>query len=413
MPGPGKHSARRIAKADIGFARQVMVVTRIGLSTLRQRLKGAAVVIVSFTVVTLVMFPGLIIADALQRGDEEQGRADRAVVTSVGARWDFNSLIPANWVAAIRAAPGIARDAKGALLADAQTDLLCLGGMGHPRVGSGTCIHLIGMEPAGHAMRTDIALVAGHWPRPGQRELMAGIRAAHVYDRLAVGKHLQLRGDFAWGAKSVASNDWRVVGTFASNSLFDAEAVAPADMVRAAIGRGDASTIMVQLTSAATFDRFRQAIAANPALHVTVERQTDYYRRVGHTQTRAAIIVEMLIGTLLGLGAMAGVMHTMQVTIETREGEIAVLRAIGFDGVAAAASVVLEAMLLALAGALLGIAILWLWLDGRMLAGALPLGVNFSLAIRAVAWACGIALLGAIMPALGAVRMDVAEALRR
>jgi putative ABC transport system permease protein len=406
------HHLLAVPKTRTHPLRQIAVVTGIGLSTLPHRVKGALVVIVSLAIVTLAMFPGLIIADALQRGDEEQGRPDRAVVTSVGSRWDFNSVIPANWVATLKAAPGIARDAEGAPLADAQTDLLCLGGMGHPRIGSGTCIHLIGMEPAGRIMRTDIALVTGRWPRPGARELMVGVRAAQIYDRLAVGQRLQLRGDFAWGAKSVVSNGWRVVGIFSTGSLFDAQAVAPADMVRAAIGRDDASTVVVQLVSPTAFERFRQTIAANPALHVTVERQTDYYWRVGHVQTRAAIIVEMLIGTLLGLGAMAGVMHTMQVTIEAREGEIAVLRAIGFDGGAAAASVVLEAMLLALAGALLGIAILWLWLGGRMFAGALPLAVNFSLTSQAIAWACGIALLGTTMPALRTMRMEVAQALR-
>ena len=395
--------------------RQIAVVTRIGLSTLRHRIKGALAVIVSLTVVTLAMFPGLIIADALQRGDEEQGRADRAVVLSASSPINgfspFNSFIPASWIGAVKTAPGIARDVQGVPLANAQTDLHCLGGLRNPRMGSGTCISLIGMEPAGRAMRPDITLVAGRWPRPGRRELMVGVRAAQTYDQLGMGKLLRLKGD--WRAKSVVSDGWQVVGTFSTNSFFDAKVIAPADMVRAAIGRGDASIVVVQLISPAAFERFRQAIAANPALHVTVERQTDYYRRLGHFQTRVVVILEVLVGTLLGLGAMAGVMHTMQITIEAREGEIAVLRAIGFDGAAAAFSVILEAMLLALAGALTGIAVLWLWLDGMMFAGALPLAITFPLTVHAIAWVCGIAILGTIMPALRAMRMEVAQALCR
>jgi putative ABC transport system permease protein len=410
-----QHRLPAMPKTRTHPLRQIAVATRIGLSTLRYRIKGALAVIVSLAVVTLAMFPGLIIADALQRGDEEQGRADRAVVLSASAPVNgfspFNSFIPAAWIGAIKAAPGIARDANGAPLADAQTDLHCLGGLRNPRMGSGTCISLIGMEPAGRAMRPDITLLAGRWPRPGRRELIAGVRAAQTYDQLAVGKRLRITSD--WKAKSAVSTDWLVVGTFSTNSFFDAKVIAPADMVRAALGRGDANAIVVQLVSPAAFDRFRAALAANPALHVTVERQTDYYRRLGHVQTRVAVILEVLVGTLLGLGAMAGIIHLMQITVESREGEIAVLRAIGFDGAAAAASVVLEAMLLALAGALLGIAILWLWLDGRMFAGALPLAVNVSLTARAVAWACGIAILGAIMPALRAMRMEVAQALCR
>jgi putative ABC transport system permease protein len=183
-------------------------------------------------------------------------------------------------------------------------------------------------------------------------------------------------------------------------------------MVRAST-RGEANAIVVQLNSAADFERFRAALAANPALHVTTVRQDDYYRRLGHVQTRVAIILEVLIGTLLGIGALAGVMHVMHITIEAREGEIAVLRAIGFDGAAAAASVVLEAMLLALAGALTGILILWVWLDGRMFGGTLPLAVNFSLTARAVGWSWGIAILGTIAPARRVANMRLTEALGR
>jgi putative ABC transport system permease protein len=402
-----------VPKSEPRLLRQVVVATQVGLSTLRQRIGGAAVVIVSLAVVILAMFPGLMVADAMRRGLAEEGRPDRAVLLSAGARWEFDSGIPSAWIGAIKAAPGVARDTQGAPLADAQFDLHCLGGLRNPRKGKGVCVNLIGMEPAGRAMRPDIRLLAGRWPRPGQRELIAGVRATQVYDQLAVGKRLRVTGYWDWGAKHIVSDGWRVVGTFSTdNSFFDANAVTVAGTLRAVAELGDASTIVVQLTSPAEFDRFHAAIAANPALRVSVERQTDYYRRLGWSLPRAAVILEILIGTLLGAGAMAGIIHIMLITVESREGEIAVLRALGFHAGAAAASVVLEAMLLALAGALLGLAILWFWLGGHMLAGVLPLTINASLTARAIGWAWGIALLGATMPALRAARMEVAEALR-
>ena len=173
-----------VPKAAPRPLRQVLVATGLGLSTLRHRIKGALAVILSLALVTLAMGPGLIVADAMQRSLVEEGRPDRAVILSSGARWDFDSRIPAAWIAAIKAAPGIARDAQGAPLADAQFDIHCLRGLGKPRRGGGLCVSLIGMEAAGRAMRPDIMLVAGRWPRPGQRELMSGVQATQVYDQI-------------------------------------------------------------------------------------------------------------------------------------------------------------------------------------------------------------------------------------
>jgi putative ABC transport system permease protein len=103
----------------------------------------------------------------------------------------------------------------------------------------------------------------------------------------------------------------------------------------------------------------------------------------------------------------------MLVTVEAREGEMAVLRAIGFSEAAVAASVVLEAMLLATAGALLGMYILFLWLNGAPYQGSLILTVQWGRVALAVGWSLGIALAGALSPALAAVRKQVGEALRK
>ncbi len=119
-----------------------------------------------------------------------------------------------------------------------------------------------------------------------------------------------------------------------------------------------------------------------------------------------------ILGVLLGLGAMAGILQTMNVAVDAREYEISVLRAIGFDGIALAAAVTIEAMLLAICGALLGCLALWLWLDGNAYQGILPLSVTPLRLVFASLWALGIALLGASLPAMRATRVEAAEALR-
>jgi putative ABC transport system permease protein len=86
------------------------------------------------------------------------------------------------------------------------------------------------------------------------------------------------------------------------------------------------------------------------------------------------------------------------------------------------ASVLTEALLLALAGAFLGSALAWLIFNGNTVstlsgAGGLAqvvfeLRIGFELVALGIAWACGVGLLGGMLPALRAARIPVATALR-
>jgi putative ABC transport system permease protein len=96
------------------------------------------------------------------------------------------------------------------------------------------------------------------------------------------------------------------------------------------------------------------------------------------------------------------------------------LRAIGFGGLPVLVSIMLEALLLALLGGLLGAALAWLFFNGHSvstLGGAFAqvvfaLTVTPALIVTGVVWACIIGLLGGFFPALRAARLPVAEALR-
>jgi putative ABC transport system permease protein len=105
----------------------------------------------------------------------------------------------------------------------------------------------------------------------------------------------------------------------------------------------------------------------------------------------------------------------MQTAAEERARDIAVLRALGFDGLAIALSLVAEAIALSLVGATAGTAIVWLWLDGTLYNGAgnvFRVVVNFHLLFVAMQWALAIALLGVLRPAIRIARQTTMEALR-
>ncbi|MFH7416683.1 FtsX-like permease family protein, partial [Pseudomonas syringae group genomosp. 7] len=82
-----------------------------------------------------------------------------------------------------------------------------------------------------------------------------------------------------------------------------------------------------------------------------------------------------VIGTIMAVGAVFGALNTMYAAVATRAREIATMRAIGFRGLPVVTAVMLETMLLALLGGLLGCAVAWLLFNGYSVS---TIGSNFS-----------------------------------
>jgi putative ABC transport system permease protein len=105
--------------------------------------------------------------------------------------------------------------------------------------------------------------------------------------------------------------------------------------------------------------------------------------------------------------------------VAMRSTEIATLRAIGFGPTAVVTSVLVEALLLALVGSLLGGVLAWLGFSdftvstrngGQRL--AFDLVVTPQLLLVGMWWAITIGLLSGLLPAIRAARLPVARVLR-
>jgi putative ABC transport system permease protein len=123
---------------------------------------------------------------------------------------------------------------------------------------------------------------------------------------------------------------------------------------------------------------------------------------------------------IMALGAVFGALNTMYAAVAARTREIATLRALGFTGVPVVVSIMLETMLLAFAGGLIGAGIAWAVFNGYTVS---TLGSNFSqvvfrfqvnpeLLLRGLQWALAIGFLGGLFPALRAANLPVTQALR-
>jgi putative ABC transport system permease protein len=121
------------------------------------------------------------------------------------------------------------------------------------------------------------------------------------------------------------------------------------------------------------------------------------------------------VGGIMGFGDLLGAFNTMFNAVQMRTVEIATLRALGFGGGAVLASVLVEAMLLAMGGAVIGMALAWLAFNGAQhsMGGlVIRLSVTPKLFLTGLVFACLLGLVGGFLPALRAVRLPVATALR-
>jgi putative ABC transport system permease protein len=105
--------------------------------------------------------------------------------------------------------------------------------------------------------------------------------------------------------------------------------------------------------------------------------------------------------------------------VSARTVEIATLRAIGFGASGVVVSVLAEALLLAVFGALIGAGVAWaLWSGNTMTFGGGVSSMVFEMSITpavvatGIVWACAVGLVGALFPAVRAARLPVATALR-
>ena len=165
---------------------------------------------------------------------------------------------------------------------------------------------------------------------------------------------------------------------------------------------------------------FQAALKADTRLNVDAESQSGYYARQTGGSTAMIRVLTSIVSFVMALGAIFAALNTMYASVSTRTTEIATLRAIGFGPLPVVTSVLIESMVLALLGGLLGGALAWLIFNNYAVT---TLGANFTQVVfnfkvtpellqSGLKLALGIGFIGGLLPALRAARMPVTTALR-
>ena len=329
------------------------------------------------------------------------GDPNRAIVVTKGVEQEGQSAITRAMAPMIAAAPGIAKSKDGKPLADRNLN------MGVPvlrKDGSKGYTTMRGLTENGQGVRPELKIVAGRMFQPGRREMIVGVGAQMMFQHMEIGEKVIL-----------PDGEWPIVGVFSTGDLLEGQVVGDTETLITSLHKTNYNTVLVRLTSPDSLNTLKSALTTNPALSVDVIRHSDWYARIASQSTFVLALLGYIVGTVMAIGALFGCLNTMYSAVSTRGREIATLRALGYGAFPVAVSVILEAVLLAAVGALIGAAIAWTLYDGKQdLFGnsVFHLSVSPAQIQLGVIWAITVALLGGLFPSIRAARRPVVEALR-
>jgi putative ABC transport system permease protein len=387
--------------------RQAASVTKVGIGTLPDRLGSSLVIVIGIAGVVGVLVALLAMGEGLQDTLNSGGRSDTAIVLRGGSVSESQSVLVRDDVDAIEQAAGVARDASGKPMASAE--LVVAANLPLRKSQDEAAAQLRGVDASAWALRPDLKIVEGRKFKPGMRELVVGEAAKRQFAGLDVGKDIKL-----------GTQVWEVVGVFQSDGAWNSELWSDRQTVASAYRRGNsAESVLVKLTSPSAFDKFKATLAADPRLKVEASTTHDYFAKQSEGLSKIIRVVGLTVGIIMAIGALFGALNCMFAAVASRAREIATLRAIGFRGTPVVVSVMLETMLLALAGGVLGALIVWLIFNGyhaSTLSGFTQLMFQFKvgpdLIWTGLKWALAIGFVGGLFPAVRAARLPVTTALR-
>jgi putative ABC transport system permease protein len=385
----------------------VAIPLKYNLRNLRVRWRSTLATVLGVGLVVMVF----IFVRSLARGMEatyiNTGDPRNLIVLRKGSTAESSSQISRDEARRIQYLSGIERDPQGRPLASAEIIVLIL----LPRItGEGTANVLMrGVGAVALPLRPHLRIVEGRMFQPGLHECIVSRRIAERFAHCRVGETF-LTGTTAW----------RVVGIFdARGTAYESEIWADADETRSAFKRNFYGSVLLRPVDAAAAAALKQRMLADRLLSVKVMTESDYYAE----QTRQAGLLRFLasfLAVIMSVGAAFAAMNTMYAAVGARTREIGTLRVLGFRRRQIYASVLIESLLLALAGGALGAAVSLSF--NRLSTGtfsqttfaevAFQFRVTPTMIAQGLAFALVMGALGGLLPARLAARKPVLDALR-
>lgn len=390
------------------FLSQVISISLMNLRNIPQRWGPSIVIVVGIAGVVTVLVAMLAMAKGFETTLQSAGHDDRVIVMSAGSESEMTSGLTIEQANIIENKPGILRIERNSLMA---REIYVIADIRKRGSSTSANLPMRGIDENSSRIRSEMTIVAGRDLEFGRFEIIAGESAASQFQGLEIGNSVPIRGA-----------DWEVVGLFSTGgSVFESEVWVDQQILGASLNRGPGfSSVTVQLQSPQDFDAFVASLESDRRLPVNAVRESEYYAGQSENLTQLITIFGYAVAAIMAVGAIFAALNTMYSAVATRSVEIATLRALGFGRAPIVISVMLEALLLALLGGVVGSVLTYFVFNGYTVS---TLGDSFSqvsfdfrvtsdLLMQGIVGSCILGILGGLLPAVSAARQPITVALR-
>jgi putative ABC transport system permease protein len=337
------------------------------------------------------------------------GSDDTAVIMRSGSTSELNSGLSNEQTLIVANAPGVLKDGDSAIMS---AELYVITDVKKRSSGTDANVPFRGVQQGAFAVRDNVKISVGRMFEPGKNEIVVGRAAQSEFVGLNVGETIRF-----------GQTEWAIVGSFdAGGSVSESELWTDIRVLQSAYRRGNSfQSIRVKLESPESIETLRETLDADPRIDPDVMSERDYYSSQSQGLVQFIKLIGYPLTILMAVGAIFGALNSMYSSVSVRGKEIATLRALGFGPAAVLFSTVIESVLLALTGGVLGGLIAFAVFNGfqvSTLNGASFSQVVFNFAvtpellIQGLKAALIIGVVGGLFPAVRAARLPVAQALR-
>jgi putative ABC transport system permease protein len=263
---------------------------------------------------------------------------------------------------------------------------------------------LRGLDEAGRTLRSGFRMIAGRQYQSGAQEIIAGRRLYREIGSPPLNSSITLGG-----------RDWTLVGVFELDSaVFEWDYWTDLGSMQSAYGRqNQVQAVRIGVKDPGVTDGIQTFVDADPRLSVDVWTERQLYERQGENVARLIRYLGWPLALILAAGCIAGILNTMFISMQSRRRSLGTLRIMGYAPVAIVTSVVVEGCVLAVVGAIFGLLVVFVALDGldASMIGASFMTVDYDmqLTMKDVVLSLMVALvigsLGSIIPAGKAVKI--------
>jgi ABC-type antimicrobial peptide transport system permease subunit len=379
------------------------------LRNFKSRKLTTGITLLGITLVVFVFAAVLMMAFGIEKTLRVTGSPENVIVTRKAANGEISSLVDGETQNVIRTLPHIAKNSSGTQLITSEPVVIIniskkSGGLSN--------VTVRGVSPTAAEIRPQIKIVEGRMFTFGVNELIVGSSIEKRFVGSSIGDMVKFAGD-----------QWKIVGKFTTDgSGFDSEMWGDAIRMLGAFNRGNTvSSVTLKLDDAGNFDEFKRAFESDRRLtQFEPKIEQKFFEEQSEMMAIFIRILGIFITIIFSLGSVIGAMITMYAAVANRTVEIGTLRALGFKRRSILTAFLIESLLIAVGGGVLGLLLastLQFFSISTLNFGSFAelefsFALNPSIVITSLIFAVVMGFVGGFLPSVRAARLNIVNALR-